>query len=180
MPSLGAEDIKGLASVSRCFLFISTGFHFTIYITTLEMTLTVSVIPASSQAGRAAISALLKDERRPVVNAIYRDISKAPAEFLEHPRFNAIQGNVAAHSGLHFGDSDAVFYIPPPTYDGSDTGEFATANANNVKAAVKNAPKVKRLVVFSGLGSQNEKGIVGISFDCLRWRMLTNLGYNNT
>ena len=128
------------------------------------MTLTISVLPASAQAGRAAISALLKDERRPFVNAIYRDTAKAPAEFLENPRFKAVQGNVASDSGLDFSNSDAVFYIPPPTYDGPDTREFAITNANNIKAAVKNAPKVKRLLVFSGLGAQNEKGIVSVSF----------------
>lgn len=124
------------------------------------MPLTISVLPGSSQAGREAIRALLKDEKRPIIRAIYRNPSKAPAEFLEDSHFTAVKADVSAESSLDFGNSDAVFYIPPPTYDGTDSAEFAAKNANNVKIALKRTPSVKRLLVFSGLGAQYEKGIV--------------------
>lgn len=124
------------------------------------MPLNISVIPASTQAGKATISALLADERKPDINAIYRDPSKAPAEFTQNPGFKAVQGSLATNTGLDFSHSDAVFYIPPPTYDGTNSAEFATTNANNIKAALKNAPKVRRLLIFSALGAQFDKGIV--------------------
>ena len=124
------------------------------------MALRITVIPASTQAGKETVRTLLADDRKPFVNAIYRDVSKVPTEFVNHPHFIAVKGDVTKDSGLDFSDSDAVFYIPPPTYDGTDSAEFATTNANNIKAALKRAPSVKRLLVFSAIGAQYDKGIV--------------------
>lgn len=125
------------------------------------MTLTITVIPASTQAGKETIRALLADERRPFVNAIYRDPSKAPSEFVQSSYFKAVKGDVSASTSLDFSNSDAVFYIPPPTYDGTDSAEWAKKTADNVKAALKKAPSVKRLLVFSATGAQHDKDIVG-------------------
>lgn len=62
---------------------------------------------------------------------------------------------------LDFADSDAVFYIPPPTYDDAiDSGEHAGKSANKVKAALEEAPKVQRLVIFSAMGAQHSEGVV--------------------
>ena len=127
------------------------------------MPLTVSVIPASSNAGRAAVRQLLKDGGV-TVRGFYRNVGKAPDEFQQSPNFTAVQGDVQDASSLSFSGSDAVFYVPPPIYDGTDLGDFATRAANNVKAALVEA-SVKRLVLLSAPGSQHSSGIVSIIFD---------------
>jgi hypothetical protein len=124
------------------------------------MALRITVVPASTRAGKETIKALLADDKKPFINVVYRDVSKAPAEFANHPQFTAVEGDVTKGSGLDFTNSDAVFYIPPPTYDGTDSAEFATSNANNIKAALERAPSVKRLLIFSAIGAQYDKGIV--------------------
>ena len=124
------------------------------------MALRVTVIPASTQAGKETIRALLANDRKPLVRGIYRDLSKVPTEFAKHPQFRAAKGDVSAGSSLDFRNSDAVFYIPPPTYDGTDSAQFATRNANNIKAAMERAQSVKRLLVLSAIGAQHDKGIV--------------------
>ncbi|KAK3711846.1 hypothetical protein LTR37_009364 [Vermiconidia calcicola] len=126
------------------------------------MPLTITVLPASTQAGKETIRFLLQDESQPKIKAIYRDPAKAPSEFTSNANFTAVQGDVsgAGDSELDFGDLDAVFYIPPPTYDGRDTDDFARACADRVKAALRKASSsVKRLLVFSASGAQYEKDI---------------------
>ncbi|KAH7131303.1 hypothetical protein EDB81DRAFT_906411 [Dactylonectria macrodidyma] len=119
----------------------------------------ITVVPASTKAGKATISELLSSPSKPFVRAIYRDASKAPAEFISHPNFEVVTGDVSVGSSLNFTGSDAVFYIPPPTFDGTDLAEFATNAANNVKKALQDATSVKKLLVFSATGSQHDHGI---------------------
>ncbi|KAH7123477.1 hypothetical protein B0J13DRAFT_511863 [Dactylonectria estremocensis] len=119
----------------------------------------ITVLPASTKAGKATISELLSSPSKPFVRAIYRDASKAPAEFVSHPNFEAVTGDVSVGSSLNFIGSDAVFYIPPPTFDGTDSGVFATHAANNVKKALQDATSVKKLLLFSSTGSQHDHGI---------------------
>ncbi|KAK7409234.1 hypothetical protein QQX98_008610 [Neonectria punicea] len=119
----------------------------------------ITVVPASTKAGKETISALLKSPSQPLIRAIYRDLSKAPAEFTAHPNFEAKTGDVATGTGLDFAGSDAVFYVPPPTYDGTDLGEFATKTANYVKKALQDASTVKKLLLFSSMGAQYDHGI---------------------
>ncbi|KAK8091730.1 hypothetical protein PG997_002091 [Apiospora hydei] len=118
----------------------------------------VTVLPASTQAGEATIRALLSAEQQPSIRGIYRDTSKAPDEFTSNPRFDAAKGDIDIWSGLDFRGSDAVFYNPPPPFDGRDPAVFAAQAANNVLAALKRVPSVKRLVVSSAMGSQYERG----------------------
>ncbi|VUC24322.1 unnamed protein product [Clonostachys rosea] len=119
----------------------------------------ISIVPASTQAGKATISALLSDEKTARIVGIYRDLTKVPSEFITHPKFIASQGDIASSPSLDFSNSDAVFYIPPPVYDGSDVGETARKHAENVKEALTKAPSVKRLVLFSSMGSQYDRDI---------------------
>ncbi|KAK2764275.1 hypothetical protein FQN54_008967 [Arachnomyces sp. PD_36] len=119
----------------------------------------ITVVPASTKAGRETIRELLRSESKPQIRAIYRDISKAPAEFIQQPNFEAVTGDVGTGSGIDFSGSDVVFYIPPPIYDGTDEGEWANRTATNVKNAIRDAPSVKRLLLFSAIGSQNGHGI---------------------
>ncbi|CAG9953529.1 unnamed protein product [Clonostachys rosea f. rosea IK726] len=119
----------------------------------------LTVIPASTQAGKATISALLSDEKTTRVVGIYRDLTKIPSEFKSHPKFIASQGDIASGASLDFSNSDAVLYIPPPIYDGSDVGETARKHAENVKEALAKASSVKRLVLFSSMGSQYDRDI---------------------
>lgn len=146
-----------------------------IYCTIILMALRITVLPASTQAGRETIRALLTDGKKPFVNAVYRDLSKAPAEFVNNPQFKAVKGDVSEDSNLDFSRSDALFYIPPPTYDGTDSTEFATRNASNIKAALKRAQSVKRLLVFSAIGAQHDKGIVSSFLTTYPERLCTDL-----
>ena len=124
------------------------------------MPFNITVLPASTKAGRETIRVLLESEGKPFVRGIYRDISKAPADLIKHPNFEAVKGDVGTGVGLDFTRSDAVFYIPPPIYDGTDQGEWATRTATNVKIALRDAPSVKRLLLFSAVGSQYDHSIV--------------------
>ncbi|KAK0387246.1 hypothetical protein NLU13_5559 [Sarocladium strictum] len=123
----------------------------------------VTIIPASSSVGRATVRALLASPSQPVVRAIYRDVEKAPEEFRQNPRFQAVRGDVGS-GDLDFGASEAVLYVPPMVVDGSDVDEFATRAATNVKRAIRNAGTVKRLISQSALGSNREgNGILRIN-----------------
>ena len=120
----------------------------------------ITVFPASTQAGQATIRSLLASDENPFVRGIYRDPSKAPADFTSNPRFEATKGDVGSGTGLDFTGSDAVFYIPPPTYDGvTDNADFANRCANNVLKALRDAQSVKKLVLHSAMGAQHDSGI---------------------
>lgn len=125
----------------------------------------ITVIPASTKAGKETIRALLNDVSKPHVHGIYRDTAKAPTEFTYHPNFTASQGDVTSGAGLDFGGSDAVFYVPPPTYDGTDQTEFAKTTANNVRKALQEGG-VRRLVLHSTMGGQHDHGIVSVHALC--------------
>lgn len=127
------------------------------------MPLRIAVVPASTKAGRETIRQLLETESKPFVRAIYRDPSKAPSGFTQNPNFEATKGDVGTGAGLDFSSVDAVFYIPPPTYDGTDQGEWATRCANNVKRAIQDASSVRSLLLFSALGAQHDHGIVRVA-----------------
>ncbi|KAI8307681.1 hypothetical protein K4K61_003257 [Colletotrichum sp. SAR11_59] len=116
----------------------------------------ITVLPASTQAGKETIRFLLQSEQKPFVRGLYRNIDKAPAEFTNFSNFQAVQGDIATGKGLDFADSDAVLYIPPPTWDGTDQEEFARRTATFVANALKKSPRVKRLVIQSALGAQHD------------------------
>jgi hypothetical protein len=127
------------------------------------MSIVISVVPASTRAGQATISALLSLEDTLKVHGLYRDLSKVPPEFSSHPKFTSSQGTVASNESMDFSGSDAVFYIPPPPEDSPDVGEAARQYAINVRGALKRAKSVKRLVLFSSMGAQHDNGIVSSS-----------------
>lgn len=121
-----------------------------------------TILPASTQTAQATIRALLNDKTHSAstsIQAIYRNISKAPEEFTSNPRFRAVKGDIDDPSTLDFSGTDAVFVITPPRYDGADTFESARLTAENVKAAARKAG-VKRLVYVSSIGAQCESGTV--------------------
>ncbi|KAF5983702.1 isoflavone reductase P3 [Fusarium coicis] len=113
---------------------------------------------ASTKVGKETIRLLLASPASFTIRGIYRDASKAPDEYTSHPNFSSVKGDVASEESLDFSNSDAVLYVPPPTYENIDQSEWAKQTANNVKGALKKSG-VKRLVVLSGLGSQNDHGI---------------------
>ncbi|KAK3307191.1 uncharacterized protein B0T15DRAFT_492683 [Chaetomium strumarium] len=108
------------------------------------MPLPIVVVPASTKAGRETIRQLLEAESKPIVCGIYRDTSRAPSDFTQNPNFEASKGDVGTGAGLDYSSADTVFYIPPPTYDGTDQGEWATRCANNAKRAIRDASSVSR------------------------------------
>ncbi|KAF5008651.1 hypothetical protein FDECE_5063 [Fusarium decemcellulare] len=118
----------------------------------------ITVVPASTKVGKATVRLLLASEEKPSVRAIYRDISKAPSEFTENPEFEAVKGDVATGDGLDFSGSDAVLYVPPPTFDNIDQSDWARQTATNVKNALVSFG-IKRLVLLSALGAHNDHGI---------------------
>ncbi|KAM0235993.1 hypothetical protein ACHAPO_005215 [Fusarium lateritium] len=121
----------------------------------------ITVLPASTKAGRETIRVLLASDSKTSVRGVYRDPSKAPPEFTKNSNFEAVKGDVGDGNSLDFTGSNAVFYIPPPTYDGTNQGEWATRAATNVKKALKDA-NVNRLVILSAIGAHNSSGIVGL------------------
>jgi hypothetical protein len=120
----------------------------------------ITVLPASTSSGRETIRNLLASPAKPSVRGIYRDPSKAPAEFTDNPRFEAVKGDVSSGTGLDFTGSSAVLYIPPPTYDGTPTEKWGTSTANHVKSATEKSGSVKKVIVHSALASQFDHGIV--------------------
>nr|RBR01570.1 hypothetical protein FVER53263_07234 [Fusarium verticillioides] len=118
----------------------------------------ITVLPASTKVGKETIRLLLASPASFTIRGIYRDTSKTPDEYTSHPNFSSVKGDVASEESLDFSNSDAVLYVPPPTYENIDQSEWAKQTANNVKGALKRSD-VKRLVVLSGLGSQNDHGI---------------------
>lgn len=127
------------------------------------MDLNITIIPASTQVGRETISLLLRSDIRTQITAYYRDVSKAPLDFLSHTRFAAVKGDISHDAEVSFAGSDAVLYIPPPTYDGADSVEFARKCAQEVRAALSRAQSVKRLLVLSAMGTHRDSGIVSCS-----------------
>ncbi|KAF4958853.1 hypothetical protein FGADI_2055 [Fusarium gaditjirri] len=122
------------------------------------MSIHITVLPASTKVGKQAIGLLLASPTKPTIRGIYRDVSKAPDEYTNHPNFSAVTGDVASEQSLDFSNSDAVLYVPPPTYENIDQSDWAKQTANNVKVTLQKSG-VKRLVVLSGLGSHNDHGI---------------------
>ncbi|KAF4340536.1 hypothetical protein FBEOM_5574 [Fusarium beomiforme] len=122
------------------------------------MPLQITVVPASTRVGKETIRLLLTSPQKPTIRGIYRDTSKAPNEYVNNPNFSAVEGNIEAEESLDFSISDAVLYVPPLTYENVDQSDWAKKTANNVKNALRKAG-VKRLVLLSGLGSQNDHGI---------------------
>ncbi|KAL2167420.1 hypothetical protein VTG60DRAFT_1326 [Thermothelomyces hinnuleus] len=118
----------------------------------------ITVAPASPKTGQAAIRALLRDPSNPTVRGYYRDINRVPAEFKVNPRFEAVQGDVENAGTLEFSGTDAVLNITPPVYQDIDSVAHAHLVSENVKAAVKRAGSVKRLVLLSSIGAQYDHG----------------------
>ncbi|KAF5605742.1 isoflavone reductase P3 [Fusarium pseudoanthophilum] len=123
-----------------------------------DMKVTTPEVYSSTKVGKETIRLLLTSSASSTIRGIYRDTSKAPEEYTSNPNFSSVKGDVASEESLDFRNSDAVLYVPPPTYENIDQSEWAKQTANNVKGALKKSG-VKRLVVLSGLGSQNDHGI---------------------
>lgn len=121
----------------------------------------VVVVPASAQTSQWAIQALLDDSSGPSVIGVYRNVDKAPANFKNHPNFEAVQGDVSDGSTLDFSGCDAIITLTPPKLDGSDFIAFGKNVATNVGQAVTKSGSVKRLVYVSSQGAQYAEGVVG-------------------
>ncbi|KAK7949057.1 uncharacterized protein PG986_009943 [Apiospora aurea] len=124
----------------------------------------IVVLPASPKTAQSTIRALLADPREPTVTGVYRDPRRASAEFREHPRFNAVQGDMADAQRLDgvCAGADAVATITPPLHAETDPIVKARELAGNVKHAVSaregKSSSVKRLVYVSSVGAQFQRG----------------------
>ncbi|KAI9149047.1 hypothetical protein HJFPF1_11093 [Paramyrothecium foliicola] len=118
----------------------------------------ITFIPASTRAGRETLRQLLKAKEKPFVRAIYRDPTKAPAEFLQSSNLEAVRDDVGTDTALDFGQADAIIYVPPVNYDGSGHEDFAVDALRKVENALKTS-NVKRLVLHSALGAHHSHGI---------------------
>ncbi|KAH8743997.1 hypothetical protein F5883DRAFT_662447, partial [Diaporthe sp. PMI_573] len=119
----------------------------------------VIVVPGSAQTSRSAIHTLLNDPLAPAVVGVYRNLNKIPAEFKDHPRFEAVHGDVSDGASLDFSGCDAVITMTPPKLDGSEFIAFGKQMANNVKKAVERLGSVKRVVYVSSQGAQYSEGV---------------------
>ncbi|KAF5133997.1 hypothetical protein E5D57_004626 [Metarhizium anisopliae] len=120
----------------------------------------ITVAPASTKTGRAAIRSLLTSRDAGVeIQAIYRDAARAPAEFTSLPNFTAITGDIADESSLHFQGSDAVVAITPPVFDSGDIVAMAKERSENVKSAIEKSATVNKVVLLSSIGAQYSSGV---------------------
>lgn len=127
----------------------------------------LTILPAAPKTAQAAIRALLASDASVSLRGVYRDVSRVPADLASHPRFEAVQGDLAdpASYATHLKGTDGVFHVQPPVYDPErDLVGYTTRVSEGVKAAVEEGG-VRRLVVVSSMGAQYEKGTV--SFGCL-------------
>lgn len=123
----------------------------------------ITIVPAGPKTSAATIRQLLS--RAPVsvdVYGVYRNISKAPAEFLSHENFHAVCGDIEDASSLDLGGSDAVMTSTPPFFSGEDPFVKAEEVSNNVKDAVERAGGVKRLMLLSSMGAEFAEGVVSV------------------
>ncbi|KAK8134795.1 hypothetical protein PG984_006807 [Apiospora sp. TS-2023a] len=120
----------------------------------------IVVIPASPKTGQATIRTLLADASAPTVTGVYRDVHRAPAEFIHHPRFTAVQGDVTDATsllGCYFEGAYAVATITPPLHDEADPIAKAREVSLNVKHAITaRRASARRLVYVSSVGAQLE------------------------
>lgn len=127
----------------------------------------LTILPAAPKTAQATIRALLASDASVSLRGVYRDVSRVPADLASHPRFEAVQGDLAdpASYAAHLKGTDGVFHVQPPVYDPErDLVGYTTRVSEGVKAAVEGGG-VRRLVVVSSMGAQYEKGTV--SFGCL-------------
>jgi uncharacterized protein YbjT (DUF2867 family) len=127
----------------------------------------ITVVPASPKVGQAAIRSLLADASQPTVKGYYRNLSKVPAEFKANPRFEAVQGDVEDASTLSFAGSDAVLLFWAALLVEFVLVPLGGLVSENVKAAVKKAESVKRLVLLTSLGAQYDHGTVSFLVTCI-------------
>lgn len=125
----------------------------------------IAVAPASPKTAAAAIRTLLHSNIKsasPVeIRAIYRDTKRAPLEFTQDTRFQALQGQLEDPSSVDFSGVDAVLTITPPALAPSiSLTEHAERVSLGVKEAVERAGCVKKLVLVSSLGAHLEEGVV--------------------
>ncbi|OAR00961.1 hypothetical protein LLEC1_04321 [Akanthomyces lecanii] len=120
----------------------------------------ITIVPAGPRTSAATIRQLLSTAPASVdVYGVYRNISKAPAEFLSHPNFHAVRGDVEDASSLDLGGSDAVMTVTPPFFGAEDPFAKAEEVSRNVKDAVERAGGVKRLMLLSSMGAEFADGV---------------------
>lgn len=121
-----------------------------------------TILPAAPKTAQATIRALLASDASVSLRGVYRDVSRVPADLASHPRFEAVQGDLAdpASYAAHLKGTDGVFHVQPPVYDPErDLVGYTTRVSEGVKAAVRGGG-VRRLVVVGSMGAQYEKGTV--------------------
>lgn len=117
----------------------------------------ITIIPASTQSGKHAIASLLNSSSGPTIRGVYRDPSKAPAEYINNSRFEAVKGDVSTGESLDFSGTEAVFYTPPPTFAGElSNEEQGRKTAGHVLEALKKSGSVKRLLLHSAVGAHRD------------------------
>ncbi|KAH8879818.1 hypothetical protein GQ53DRAFT_671328 [Thozetella sp. PMI_491] len=124
------------------------------------MGLHIVVVPTSSKTGAEAIRVLLADKRSPVVTGVYRNFANVPHKFGGHTNFKGVRGDVRDVLSLDFRGSDAVLAITPPIFDCTDTVKHVTLASQSIKAAIRKAGSVSRLVYVSSPGAQFSERVV--------------------
>lgn len=124
----------------------------------------IGVAPASTRTCTAAIRSLLEQSSNSgssiEVRAWYRDLAKAPSEFLSHPKFEAVQGDVSDASSFAFEGCDVILTVPPPFFTHEDMVALTENLSRNIKSAIEKSTTVKRLVMLSSMGAHLHDGVV--------------------
>ncbi|KAK7214026.1 hypothetical protein V2G26_021204 [Clonostachys chloroleuca] len=123
----------------------------------------IGVAPASTRTCTAAIRSLLEQSSNSgssiEVRAWYRDLAKAPSEFLSHPKFEAVQGDVSDASSFAFEGCDVILTVPPPFFTHEDMVALTENLSRNIKSAIEKSTTVKRLVMLSSMGAHLHDGV---------------------
>lgn len=130
-----------------------------------------TILPAAPKTAQATIRALLASDASVSLRGVYRDVSRVPVDLASHPRFEAVQGDLAdpASYAAHLKGTDGVFHVQPPVYDPErDLVGHTRKVSEGVKKAVEEGG-ARRLVVVSSMGAQYEKGTVSFGSFFLPW-----------
>ncbi|VUC21202.1 unnamed protein product [Clonostachys rosea] len=123
----------------------------------------IGVAPASTRTCAAAIRSLLEQSSNSSssieVRAWYRDIAKAPSEFLSHANFEAVKGDVSDASSFDFEGCDVIITVPPPFFKHENMVELSENLSRNIKTAIEKSTTVKRLVMMSSMGAHLYDGV---------------------
>lgn len=123
----------------------------------------ITIVPAGPKTSAGPIRQLLSKAPDSVdVYGVYRNISRAPAEFLSHENFHAVCGDIENASSLDLGGSDAVMTSTPPFSAKKTPLQRQRKCRTMSKMPSKEPAGFKRLMLLSSMGAEFAKGVASV------------------